>query len=326
MELSRIIISEQNDQQVIYLKEIGGARTFPILIGIWEAGSIDRRVKGQQFARPLTHNLIVNLVEHLGGEFQDVLISELKDHTYFARLRVRHEGELVEIDARPSDAIAVAVTCNPPLPIFVNEDVLNDVLGEELTFASDHFVGELPQERALAFSPCRPSTMTLMRTSVVLIRSTLIPSAASDWKRRLATLVWLFMPTPKTESLATLGQWSGGGQPSNSACSLATRRLLGKSFCRTVKEMLACPCFPTLCTIMSTTMPASAISSNTWAASPGMSGSPRTVTLACDSSRLTSSMMRPSIFSMRATISARLPSAAAVGSTLPAAASGALSS
>ena len=130
MELSRIIISEQNDQQVIYLKEIGGARTFPILIGILEAGSIDRRVKGQQFARPLTHDLIVNVVEQLGGEFQDVLISELKDHTYFARLRVRHEGELVEIDARPSDAIAVAVTCNPPLPIFVNEDVLNDVLGE----------------------------------------------------------------------------------------------------------------------------------------------------------------------------------------------------
>jgi hypothetical protein len=59
-----------------------------------------------------------------------VIISELKEHTYFARLRVRHQGELVEIDARPSDAIAVAVTCNPVLPIYVNEDVLNDVLGE----------------------------------------------------------------------------------------------------------------------------------------------------------------------------------------------------
>ena len=59
------------------------------------------------------------------------MISELKDHTYFARLRVRHDGELIEIDARPSDAIAVAVTCDPPLPIYVNEDVLNDVLGEQ---------------------------------------------------------------------------------------------------------------------------------------------------------------------------------------------------
>ena len=87
-------------------------------------------MKGKKFPRPLTHDLIVNVVENLGGELQDVVISELKEHTYFARLRVRHQGELIEIDARPSDAIAVAVTCNPPLPIYVNEDVLNDVLGE----------------------------------------------------------------------------------------------------------------------------------------------------------------------------------------------------
>jgi uncharacterized protein len=131
MELSRIIISEVNDQQVIYLKEIEGDRTFPILIGIFEATSIDRRVKGYPSPRPLTHDLIVNVVESLGGEFQDVVISELKDHTYYAKLRVRHDGELVEIDARPSDAIAVAVTCTPVLPIYVNEDVLNDVLGEQ---------------------------------------------------------------------------------------------------------------------------------------------------------------------------------------------------
>ena len=131
MELSRIILSEINEQQFIFLKEIDGERTFPILIGIFEATSIDRRVKGFTSPRPLTHDLIVKVVEDLGAEFQDVVINELKEHTYFAKLRVRHEGELVEIDARPSDAIAVAVTCNPTLPIFVNEDVLNDVLGEQ---------------------------------------------------------------------------------------------------------------------------------------------------------------------------------------------------
>lgn len=129
MELSRIIISEINDNQVIYLKEVEGERTFPILIGIFEATSIDRRVKGHPSPRPLTHDLIVNAVERLGAEFQDVVISELREHTYYAKLRVRQEGELVEIDARPSDAIAVAVTCQPPLPIYVNEEVLNDVLG-----------------------------------------------------------------------------------------------------------------------------------------------------------------------------------------------------
>jgi bifunctional DNase/RNase len=131
MELSRIIISEINDQQVIYLKEIDGTRTFPILIGIFEATSIHRRVRGEQAPRPLTHDLLVNSVEALGGEFQDVVISELREHTYFAKLRVRHDGELVEIDSRPSDAIAVAVTCDPPLPIYVAEDVLNDVMGEQ---------------------------------------------------------------------------------------------------------------------------------------------------------------------------------------------------
>jgi len=130
MELSRIIISEINDQQVIYLKETDGDRVFPILIGLWEATSIDRRVKHVESPRPLTHDLLVATVETMGGELQDVVISELKDHTYYALLRVRQNGELLEIDARPSDAIAVAVTCDPHLPIYVSEDVLNDVLGE----------------------------------------------------------------------------------------------------------------------------------------------------------------------------------------------------
>ena len=129
MELSRIIISEITREQIIYLKEIDGTRTFPILIGIFEAHSIDKRVKHEESPRPLTHDLLVNAVEQLGGQFQDVIISALKDHTYYALLRVRQEGELVEIDARPSDAIAVAVTCDPPLPIYVSEDVLHDVGG-----------------------------------------------------------------------------------------------------------------------------------------------------------------------------------------------------
>lgn len=126
MKLSRIIISEINEQQIIYLREVDGERQFPILIGIFEATSIDRRVKDHQPPRPLTHDLLVNSIETLGGELDSVVITELKDHTYFANLRVRFEGELVEIDARPSDAIAVAVTCDPELPIYVSEEVLDD--------------------------------------------------------------------------------------------------------------------------------------------------------------------------------------------------------
>ena len=131
MQLSRIIISEINDQQVIYLREVEGDRQFLILIGIFEATSIDRRVKDQRAPRPLTHDLLVNVVEQLGAELDSVVISDLRDHTYFAKLRVRQDGEIVEIDARPSDAIAVAVTCVPSLPIYVSEDVLENVLNEE---------------------------------------------------------------------------------------------------------------------------------------------------------------------------------------------------
>jgi bifunctional DNase/RNase len=126
MQLSRIIISEINPQQVIYLKEVDGERTFPILIGLFEAESINTGVKRVQSPRPRTHELLVKSIEEMGGELDSVVISELKDHIYFAKLRVKRDGELIEIDSRPSDAIAVAVACDPILPIYVAEEVLEE--------------------------------------------------------------------------------------------------------------------------------------------------------------------------------------------------------
>jgi uncharacterized protein len=130
MELKRIIISEVHEQQIIVLREVDGERSFPIVIGIFEATSIDRRVKNIVPPRPLTHDLIVAAVEQLGGEVQDIVINDLQDHTYFAKLRVRKDGELTEIDCRPSDAIAVAVTAK--VPIWVAEDVLAETTEGEL--------------------------------------------------------------------------------------------------------------------------------------------------------------------------------------------------
>lgn len=127
MELVRIIVSDINDQQVIYLREVDGSRTFPILIGLYEAMSIDRRVKGEIPPRPLTHDLLKNAIAELGGEAQDVIINNLMDHTYFAVIRVQRNGELVEIDSRPSDAIALSVHYDPPLPIYVEDTVLDEV-------------------------------------------------------------------------------------------------------------------------------------------------------------------------------------------------------
>jgi bifunctional DNase/RNase len=128
MELKRIIISEVVDQQTVWLKEVDGDRIFPIVIGIFEATSIDRRVKGMPSPRPLTHDLVTSVIDHLGGDLQDIFISELRDHTYFAKLRIRQSGELIEVDSRPSDAIALAVTAK--VPIYVAEDVLGEVCGE----------------------------------------------------------------------------------------------------------------------------------------------------------------------------------------------------
>jgi bifunctional DNase/RNase len=128
MELKRIIISEVHDQQVIMLKEMEGDRSFPIVIGIFEATSIDRRVKGMPSPRPLTHDLVASVIDNMGGELQDIFISELRDHTYYAKLRIRLNAELVEVDSRPSDAIALAVTAR--VPIYVSEDVLGEACGE----------------------------------------------------------------------------------------------------------------------------------------------------------------------------------------------------
>jgi len=125
MELMRIIINENSDQHIIFLKEVEGERMFPIVIGIFEASSIDRRVKNQATQRPLTHDLLANTIELLGGELQDIYINELREHTYFAKLRIRHDAELVEVDSRPSDAIALAVTVD--VPIYVAEDIIDEV-------------------------------------------------------------------------------------------------------------------------------------------------------------------------------------------------------
>lgn len=127
MELSRVIISEINDQQAIYLKEVDGVRTFPILIGEFEANIINRRLLEEPPHRPLTHDLLRTVIETLGAVPVEVVITEIKDHTYFAVLKIQHNDQLLEIDCRPSDAIALSVHFEPALPIFVAEDVLSEV-------------------------------------------------------------------------------------------------------------------------------------------------------------------------------------------------------
>ena len=125
MELNKIIISEMQDQQIIMLKEVDGERTFPIVIGSGEAYAIDRRLKGIPTARPLTHDLLASVIEHLGGEIDRIEINDLENHTFFARIHIRQNGTTVKVDSRPSDAIALGVATS--VPIYVAEHVLDAV-------------------------------------------------------------------------------------------------------------------------------------------------------------------------------------------------------
>jgi hypothetical protein len=137
MELSRILIRELNDYQIIELREMRdgesdpqvAARSFPIVIGLPEAQAIERRLKGIVIKRPQTHDLLASVIERLGGKLRSITISDLADATFFATLDVELGGELIRIDARPSDAIALGIAGD--VPVFVEEHVLDAATREE---------------------------------------------------------------------------------------------------------------------------------------------------------------------------------------------------
>jgi len=133
MELSRILITEFGDQQVIFLKEKGGDRSFPILIGTAEALAIDRRLKNIPTPRPMTHDLLANIIAAMGGTLDRIVINDIRDHTFIATLHIRRGEDIIAIDSRPSDAIALGSAFGTP--IVVAEHVLVNVLNEGGTAA-----------------------------------------------------------------------------------------------------------------------------------------------------------------------------------------------
>jgi len=126
-ELVRIMISETEDHQVIVLKESDGVRLFPIVIGFFEAAAIDRRIKGHVMPRPMTHDLLAGVIAAMGGRLARICVTDLKEHTFYANLVIERNGDEILVDARPSDAIALAVAGDTP--IYVEDHVLNEVAG-----------------------------------------------------------------------------------------------------------------------------------------------------------------------------------------------------
>lgn len=139
MELSRILIRELSDCQLIELREVAEPgqeqpdepRSFPIVIGLPEAQAIDRRLKGIQIERPQTHDLLASVISEMGGKLERIGITRLSEQTFFAELWVRtSSGELIKIDSRPSDAIALGVASDTP--IYVAQDVIESATREEI--------------------------------------------------------------------------------------------------------------------------------------------------------------------------------------------------
>jgi bifunctional DNase/RNase len=129
MELSRILIRETDDTHIVELREVEGERVFPIVIGLTEAAAIERRLMGQAPPRPQTHELLADVIQQLGYTLEKVLISDLQNHTFYARLHLSNGEKLMDIDARPSDALALGVATE--VPIYVEDHVLEEVCRPE---------------------------------------------------------------------------------------------------------------------------------------------------------------------------------------------------
>jgi len=121
--LSKIKIDENRNEQVIILKEREGSRYLPVVIGIAEVNAIKMKLSGIEPPRPLTHDLLLRVIQNMGGRLQGILIDKLESNTFFAKLMISRNGEALEIDARPSDSIALALRAN--VPIRVNGSVLD---------------------------------------------------------------------------------------------------------------------------------------------------------------------------------------------------------
>lgn len=120
--IDSIRVSLMSQHRIVVLKEEDGNRFLPIWIGPFEADAITLQLQGVDAPRPLTHDLLKTVIETLGGEVVHILISGLEKNTYYARIVLDVDGDTIEIDSRPSDAIALSVRVNAP--VFIAEDVM----------------------------------------------------------------------------------------------------------------------------------------------------------------------------------------------------------
>ncbi len=123
VRIDSVRVSLMSQHRIVVLKETDTDRYLPIWIGPFEAGAITLQLQGVQVARPLTHDLLKSFIREMGIRVSHILVSELRDDTFYARIVMDLDGKSMEIDSRPSDAIALAVRVGAP--IFVAEQVMD---------------------------------------------------------------------------------------------------------------------------------------------------------------------------------------------------------
>jgi len=128
MDFFELRLDESGADQIIILKEKHGDRLMPILIGYYEAQSIHLALNDIQIQRPLTHDLTIAIISTLGATMKQVVITDLRESTFYARIHFDTASGPVDVDSRPSDAVALAVRSNTP--IFVSPHVLDQVAKE----------------------------------------------------------------------------------------------------------------------------------------------------------------------------------------------------
>jgi bifunctional DNase/RNase len=111
-----------NNTRIVILKDVDGSAILPIWVGAYEANAIALEIEKVSTPRPMTHDLIKTLLTGLGANVKKVVVSELRDDTFYAVIWLERNGEMISIDARPSDALAIALRLD--CPIYVNESVL----------------------------------------------------------------------------------------------------------------------------------------------------------------------------------------------------------
>lgn len=140
-----IAVDQKTGVPIVILQEKTGTAKLPIWIGPTEASAIAMVLKGREFQRPLTHDLLATILRALGGRVTRVEIASLKDTTYFARIMIQRGNELVAVDARPSDSIAIAVRAEAP--IFAAPELLTHELDDVLPATSSFAEEDTPTPR-----------------------------------------------------------------------------------------------------------------------------------------------------------------------------------